>query len=187
MGVVLVIMAIHMDMLDITTMASVMLKPLLRLSQRQMLTQLSSMVIPMLVLVIMAILDILDMPDITTMVSVKLKPLLRLSQRLRLIQHSSMVIMAILDILDMPDITTMASVKLKPHLKPHLKLRLILLFCMVSIHMLVLDIPMHLAMLVMAMVLALSSMDKHQTSENPSCSVKTQSFYSTRSSEQFQC
>merc|ERR1712106_152456 len=140
------------------------------------------------VLVIMAI--HLDMPDITTMVSVKLKPLLRLSQRLRLIQHSSMVIhmlvlviMAILDILDMPDIITMVSVKLKPHLKPHLKLRRILLFCMVSIHMLVLDIPMHLAMLVMAMVLALSSMDKHQTSENPSCSVKTQSFYPTRSSE----
>merc|ERR1739838_384329 len=166
------------------------LKQLLRLSQRLRLTQLSSMVIPILGLVIMAILDILDMPDIITMASVKLKQLLRLSQRLRLIQHSSMVIpmlvlviMAILDILDMPDIITMVSVKLKPHLK----LRLILLFCMVSIHMLVLDIPMHLAMLVMAMVLVLSSMDKHQTSENPSCSVKTQSFYSTRSSEQFQC
>merc|ERR1712106_112079 len=135
-----------------------------------------------------------DMLDITTMASVMLKQLLRLSQRPRLIQHSSMVIhmmvlviMAILDILDMPDIITMVSVKLKPHLKPHLKLRRILLFCMVSIHMLVLDIPMHLAMLVMAMVLAQSSMDKHQTSENPSCSVKTQSFYSTRSSEQFQC
>merc|ERR1712106_979121 len=162
------------------------LKPRLRLIQH------SSMVIHLLVLVIMAI--HMDMLDITTMANVMLKQLLRLSQRLRLIQHSSMVIpmlvlviMDILDILDMPDITTMASVKLKPHLKPHLKLRLILLFCMVSIHMLVLDIPMHLAMLVMAMVLALSSMDKHQTSENPSCSVKTQSFYSTRSSEQFQC